>query len=193
MRPLEGDAFDFVGTNNFLGAQLSAEHLIKLGHKHIAFIGGKECSKGRSQRLGGYMSKLMEHGLSFNQSYVRTTSASRVDGALVTKTLLDEHPEITAIICYQDIVAFGVMKEIKEKGLEVGRDIAVVGFDDVSESSVTSPTLTTVSVSSRDIGRAAGEVILARMNGDNGSFKSSIFSPKLVVRESCGETPSDLV
>ncbi|MCW8345677.1 LacI family DNA-binding transcriptional regulator [Vibrio sp. ZSDZ65] len=187
VRPIGEEQFDFVGTNNFMGLQLATEHLIKKGHKHIAFVGGLEISKTRSHRLGGYMSKLMEHGIPFNERYIRSCSASRSEGAKVTKELLDQHPEITAIIGYQDIVAFGVMRAIKDQGKIVGKDIAVVGFDDVAESADTNPALTSISVSAREIGRAAGEIILARMDGDKQPCKSVVFPPKLVVRSSCGE------
>ncbi|CAH8189962.1 Maltose regulon regulatory protein MalI (repressor for malXY) [Vibrio aestuarianus] len=186
VRPIGEDQFDFVGTNNFMGLQLATEHLIKKGHKHIAFVGGLEISKTRSHRLGGYMSKLMEHGIPLNERYIRSCSASRSEGAKVTRELLDQHPEITAIIGYQDIVAFGVMRAIKDLGKTVGQDIAVVGFDDVAESADTNPALTSISVSAREIGRAAGEIILSRMEGDKQPYKSVVFPPKLVVRSSCG-------
>ncbi|TMX40044.1 substrate-binding domain-containing protein, partial [Vibrio sp. Hep-1b-8] len=103
-----------------------------------------------------------------------------------TRELLDQHPEITAIIGYQDIVAFGVMRAIKDLGKTVGKDIAVVGFDDVAESADTNPSLTSISVSAREIGRAAGEIILSRMEGDKQPYKSVVFPPKLAVRSSCG-------
>ncbi|GAL16835.1 maltose regulon regulatory protein MalI [Vibrio maritimus] len=186
VRPIGEEQFDFVGTNNFMGLQIATEHLIRKGHKHIAFVGGLEISKTRSHRLGGYMSKLMEHGITFNERYIRSCSASRSEGAKVTRELLEQHPEVTAIIGYQDIVAFGVMRAIKDLGKKVGKDIAVVGFDDVAESADTRPSLTTVSVSAREIGRAAGEIILSRMEGDKQPYKSVVFPPKLVVRDSCG-------
>ena len=68
VRPVPDVAIDFVGTDNFLGCQLATEHLLKLGHRHIAFVGGNPASISRSQRLGGYMSKLLEHGISPNRS-----------------------------------------------------------------------------------------------------------------------------
>jgi DNA-binding LacI/PurR family transcriptional regulator len=185
VRPVGEGQFDFVGTNNFLGLQVATEHLIQLGHKHIAFIGGQERSKTRSHRLGGYMSKLIEHGIPFNEKYISTCGASRSEGALETRKMLEKHPQITAIIGYQDIVAFGVMRAIKDRGLTVGKDIAVVGFDDVPEASDTFPSLTTISVCAKEIGKAAGEILLARMNGNEEPIKSLIFPPKLMIRQSC--------
>ncbi|ODS10540.1 LacI family DNA-binding transcriptional regulator [Vibrio scophthalmi] len=185
VRPIGEEEFDFVGTHNFMGLQLATEHLIKKGHRYIAFIGGSEVSKTRSHRLGGYMSKLMEHGIPFNEKYIRSCSASRSEGAKAAHSLLEQHPEITAIIGYQDIVAFGVMRAVKSFGKSVGKDIAVVGFDDIAEAADTIPALTTVSVSAREIGRTAGELILSRMNGHNQPIKSIVFPPKLVIRDSC--------
>ncbi|MDD1780359.1 LacI family DNA-binding transcriptional regulator [Enterovibrio sp. ZSDZ35] len=177
---------DYVGTNNFLGVQMATEHLIRQGHRHIAFVGGSLSSQTRAHRIGGYMAKLLEHGIAPNEHYMVSCKASRADGASATHTLLDAHPEITAIIGYQDIVAFGVMRAIKDRGLRVGKDIAVIGFDDVPEASDSSPNLSTVSVSARKIGEAAGECVLARMRGDSANIKSVIFPPQLCIRRSCG-------
>ncbi|SON52678.1 LacI family DNA-binding transcriptional regulator [Vibrio tapetis] len=186
VRPVGEDQFDYVGTNNFMGLQAATEHLINLGHRNIAFIGGLEGSQTRSHRLGGYMSKLLEHGISPQEKYILSCGASRPEGAAATKKMLNLNPEITAVIGYQDIVAFGVMRAIKDMGLKVGKDIAVVGFDDVPEATDTIPSLTTISVSARQIGRAAGEILLTRMKGGDKPIKSLIFPPKLIVRSSCG-------
>ncbi|WP_428772572.1 LacI family DNA-binding transcriptional regulator [Vibrio sp.] len=185
VRPMGYEQFDYVGTNNFMGVQLATEHLIKLGHRHIGFVGGLKQSRTRSYRLGGYLSKLIEHGIPFNDHYIRTCGANRSDAAKQTKELLEQHPEITAIIGYQDIVAFGVMRAVREQGKQVGKDISVIGFDDVPEAADTNPPLTTVSVSAREIGRTAGSLILERMQQNKQPVRSVVLPPQLVLRESC--------
>ena len=132
------------------------------------------------------MSKLLEFGIHPNEGYIMSCGASRAEGASATYKVLQTHPEITAVIAYQDIVAFGVMRAVKDIGKSVGGDIAVVGFDDVPDAADTSPSLTTISVSAPQIGRAAGELLLAKMAGDRSEIKSLIFPPKLIIRQSCG-------
>ncbi len=184
VRPLGNDDFDFVGTNNFVGGQLATEHLIQKGHRNIAFVGGNQYSQVRSHRLGGYVSKLLEYGVGIKEEYIVCCNATRIDGAVATRRLIDRYPEITAFVCYQDIVALGVMRATKDLGMKLGEDLAVVGFDDIPEAKGTSPSLTTISVSAREIGKTAGKILLSRMQGVNTPFKSVIFPPKLIIRES---------
>lgn len=186
VRPVPDVAIDFVGTDNFLGCQMATEHLIRLGHRQIAFIGGTPSSISRSQRLGGYMSKLIEHGLTPRPEWIIGCGASRTEGTLAMTRLLAEHPQVTAAVCYQDVVALGAMLALRKQERRIGQDFALVGFDDLPESALVEPALTTISVAARDIGRKAGELLLERINGNNEPAKSIILPPNLVVRHSCG-------
>jgi DNA-binding LacI/PurR family transcriptional regulator len=186
VRPVPDVAIDFVGTDNFLGCQLATEHLIRLGHRHIAFIGGATTSISRAQRLGGYMSKLLEHGITAKPEWIISCGASRVEGTLAMTTLLEQHPEVTAAVCYQDIVALGAMLALRKQERRIGQDFALVGFDDIPETALVEPALTTVSVAAREIGRKAGELLLERIAGNDEPAKSIILPPALVVRQSCG-------
>lgn len=186
IRPVPDVAIDFVGTDNFLGCQLATEHLIRLGHRHIAFIGGQTSSLSRAQRLGGYMSKLIEHGISPNQEWIISCGASRNDGTQAMTSLLKQHPDVTAAVCYQDVVALGAMLALRKQERVIGRDFALVGFDDIPETALVEPALTTVSVAAREIGRKAGELLLERINGNDEPAKSLILPPTLIVRQSCG-------
>ncbi len=186
VRPLDDVDFDFVGTDNFLGTQLATQHLLRLGHRHIAFIGGSENSITRAQRIGGYSSKLLENRLQPNSEWVVSSAASQSDGARVAEALLHRFPEITAAVCYQDIVALGVMQTLRKMGRAPGKDFALVGFDDVTEAALVQPALTTVSVAAKEIGRKAGELLFSRIQGNDEPPKRIILPPTLVVRESCG-------
>ena len=186
VRPVPDVAIDFVGTDNFLGCQLATEHLLKLGHRHIAFVGGAPTSISRSQRLGGYMSKLLEHGISPKPEWIIGCGASRVEGTRAMTALLEQHPEVTAAVCYQDVVALGAMLALRKQGRLIGQHFALVGFDDLPETALVEPALTTVSVAAREIGRKAGELLLERMGGNDEPAKSIILPPTLVVRQSCG-------
>lgn len=186
VRPLNDVDFDFVGTDNFLGAQLATRHLLQLGHRHIAFIGGSESSVSRAQRIGGYSSKLLEHRIQLNSNWIVTSLASQSDGARVAEALFKRYPEITAAVCYQDVVAIGVMQTLRKMGRMPGKDFALVGFDDITEASLVQPALTTVSVAAKEIGRQAGELLYNRIQGNDEPPKRIILPPTLVVRESCG-------
>lgn len=186
VRPMDDVDFDFVGTDNFLGTQLATQHLLRLGHRHIAFIGGSKNSISRAQRIGGYSSKLLEHRIQPNSEWVVSSLASQSDGARVAEALFRRYPEITAAVCYQDIVALGVMQTLRKMGRQPGVDFALVGFDDITEASLVQPALTTVSVAAKEIGRKAGELLYSRIQGNDEPPKRIILPPTLVVRESCG-------
>lgn len=157
-----------------MGTQLATQHLLDLGHRHIAFIGGSVSSTSRAQRLGGYTSKLLERGIQVNGEWIVCSEASQSSGAKTAEQLFTAYPEITAALCYQDIVALGVMQTLRKLGRQVGRDFALIGFDDITEASLVQPGLTTVSVASREIGRKAGNCCIAAfrvtMNRQSASF-----------------------
>lgn len=186
VRPFENVDFDFVGTDNFLGTRMATQHLLDLGHRHIAFIGGCNGSTTRALRVGGYTSKLLEHNIQPESEWIVPSQASRSDGASVAEALFTRFPQITAAVCYQDIVALGVMQTLRKMGRIVGKDFALVGFDDVTEASLVQPALTTVSVAAKEIGRKAGELLYSRIQGNDEPPKRIILPPALIVRESCG-------
>src|SRR5215212_2191634 len=94
----------------------------------------------------------------------------------------------TAVLCYNDIVAFGVLLGLQQSGRIPGRDVAVVGFDDIAEAALSQPALTTVAISPRQIGEEAARLLLERVAAPNASARQVILHPRLVVRESCGAT-----
>jgi LacI family transcriptional regulator len=92
----------------------------------------------------------------------------------------------TAILCSNDICAFGVMVGLADRGIEVGRDCAVVGFDDIAEAAHYRPALTTVGIDARRIGEEAANLLLRQIRSPGGAPESLIIPPKLVIRRSCG-------
>lgn len=99
---------------------MATTHLVKMGHKNIAFIGGSPSSGSRAQRIGGFTSTLLEHGISPNPEWIVATQASQIDGAKAAESLLLRFPQITAAVCYRDIVALGVMQALRKMGRELG-------------------------------------------------------------------------
>jgi LacI family transcriptional regulator len=177
---------DYVGTDNVLGAELAVEHLIAHGHQRIAFIGGPATSSARLERLQGYQNALQRHNLSVDEALLPTSSTTRDGGhqAILPLLALDDPP--TAALCYNDVVAFGVMLGLQANGRILGQDFAVIGFDDIAEAALWHPPLTTISIRPRQIGRLAAQRLLERIARPEDPPERVILPPSLVVRSSCG-------
>ncbi len=188
VRSPELEGYDFVGIDNFKGAQLATEYLMDLGHKEIGFVGNLSTSKTASHRVSGYIGKLMEKGIQPNYGYIAAGHYnSRKEGYSLTMSLLRENPQLTALVCYTDTMAYGAMRACQDKGLVIGQDIAIIGFDDLPESAETIPPLTTVSACAQELGHVAAKTLLHRIEGSDEPPKQIILAPKLTVRQSCGE------
>ena len=177
---------DYVGFNNVLGGEIATEYLIRLGHKRIAFAGGPEASSARLSREEGYDNALKRAGLKKDASLVVPTPATRQGGMAAVKQLLKLPDPPSAIFCYNDIVAFGVMHGLREAGLEPGRDIAVIGFDNIEESAVSNPPLTTIMASPMQVGTCAANLLHQRITESiEDEPRRIILNPELIVRKSC--------
>ena len=118
--------------------------LIKKGHKKIATITGKVSSVHTRWRLTGYQESLYDHNIPYNPGYVVNGDWSRDSGYNATKKLIKQH--VTAIFSHNDEMAMGVIDACNDAGIQVGKDIALIGFDNRELSTVCRPTLTTVGV-----------------------------------------------
>ena len=107
----------------------------------------------------------------------------------VASTLLDARRRPTAIVCYNDLMAFGAMLAMFKRDLEPGRDMAVTGFDDIPESVLWTPSLTTMSIDAENIGRIAAGAILARIEDPDRAPERLIVQPRLTVRDSTAAPP----
>ncbi|MBN9008659.1 MAG: substrate-binding domain-containing protein, partial [Rhizobiales bacterium] len=111
------------------------------------------------------------------------------EGARAVGRLL-EGDRPTAVLCYNDICAFGVMLGLADRGLTPGRDMAVIGFDNLAEAALYRPALTTVAVGGRLIGQEAANLLLRRIKAPDGAPEMIVMPPKLIVRSSCGARPN---
>jgi LacI family transcriptional regulator len=177
---------DYVGADNIRGAELATEHLIGLGHQRIAFVGGPPNSSARRDRLQGYRNALGRHGLPIDPALQLASSTTREGGHHCIRALLELPDPPAAVLCYNDIVAFGVMLGLQASGHTPGRDVAVVGFDDIAEAALWRPALTTVALSPRQIGEEAARLLLERIAAPNAASRQVILHPRLIVRESSG-------
>jgi LacI family transcriptional regulator len=185
-RHLPGTDLSFVGNNDQRGMALATEHLIGLGHRRIAMIGGGPGTSTGRERLAGYQQALERAGIGQDRSLVVPCPTNRRGGIGAIGKLLDGRNPPTAAVCHADIVAFGVLLELSRRGLVAGRDFAVVGHDDVIEAALWNPPLTTVTVQRDAMGVAAANLLNDPIEAGSILPRRVIFEPTLTIRGTCG-------
>jgi len=177
---------DYAGVDNVQGALLAVEHLCSLGNRRIAFIGGDpDVSTGR-ERIEGYNRALNRLGLPFDPCLVLPASPTRRGGYDNVGRLLQIENRPTAALCFNDVVALGVIEGLQHAGVQAGKEFGVVGFNNVPDAAQSRPGLTTVDTSPRQLGELAAELLLKRIAQRDSPIRTMILQPRLIVRESCG-------
>lgn len=176
---------DYVGIDNVMGGQLATEHLIRKGHRRIAFLGGLSQLSSWQGRKQGYEKALRQAELDIDNSLVIESSNTRQGGVEAMQKILNISNPPTAVFCYNDIIAVGALVRMKEMGLIPGKDIAIVGFDDIPEGAIISPKLTTVSSFPRLMGKRAASLLHERVENRSSEPQTILLQPELIVRESC--------
>jgi DNA-binding LacI/PurR family transcriptional regulator len=170
------------------------QHLFALGHQRVAFVGGPECSIDTRDRLAGLRKGLAEHDLELAPPSVQFSSSYDPEAGMAYADHWLEQPQSrvpTAVVFGNDALAHGFMRAVQQEGIVVPRDVSVVGFDDVPESALTWPGLTTSRQQSRAMGAAACRAVVRQI--DNPSPRETTlleFPTELVVRESTGAAPA---
>ena len=175
---------DYVGSDYELGLEQVTEHLIRLGHKRIAFVGGDRAHSATRERRVGFSAAMARHGLP--EDLILTVPTTRQAGMDAVDTVLDVSKPATAAVCFNDIVAFGFMVGLQRRGIQPGTDFAVTGVDDVPDAAMSFPALTTVSTLSRQVGETAAELLLRRIENPNGVPERIKLPTRLFIRESSG-------
>ena len=168
-------------------AEVALKHLYHLGHRQIAFIKGQEFSSDTAVRWTNIARVARHLGLVINSRLVvqlRGDSPSPQLGHVATKALLAAAEPFTALFAFNDISAMGAIRALRESGLHVPEDVSVIGFDDIQSSAYQNPALTTVRQPLREMGRAAAEILLKRINRPGLELQHEhVVEPELVVRE----------
>lgn len=184
---LPGSGFPFVDVDNVSGARRAVEHLYELGHRRIGMVSNASPEYTSSaDRIAGYRQVLKAHGLPFRKSLVAYGHFTEESGYRAMHTLLDATPPVDAVFVASDVVAFGALAAIRERGLHVPGDIAVVGFDDVRTARYTYPPLSTVHLPARELGAQAAATLLQLIEGQPAVLEGVLLETELVIRESCG-------
>jgi LacI family transcriptional regulator len=186
LRAIDAERFDYVSGDNRLGLRYATEHLLDLGHRRVGYLGTSVKTSVSDDRRLGYRDALLGRGIEPDAELMRECLPVWSEAKAATMSLLALPEPPTALACFNDLIALGAMLAVTESGRQPGRDLAVVGFDDIQLASAWRPGLTTIAVRPREIGREAGNLLLDRINGSTRSSQSVLLPPRLVIRESCG-------
>jgi LacI family transcriptional regulator len=176
----------YVVPNDYQGGFLATEHLLEQGHTRIAMVNGPLHISSARERFQGFSDALAQFTLPIERSLVVTGALTVEDGLDLSRPILKQAPRPSAIVCYSDFVAFGVMQAIREIGLSIPDDIAVIGFDDVRMASCLQVPLTTIRSPKEELGRQAMQVLARRLRGDQDApvVQQQKLDVELVVRGS---------
>nr|WP_171212433.1 LacI family DNA-binding transcriptional regulator [Ruegeria sp. HKCCA5426] len=153
----QAQSLPFFAPDYHLGSRMATEHLLEKGCKRVAFLGGLEGRPVTQERMSGYLEILNEKGL---PPLVLTGEATRSFGKSIVGQLRRDHPDVDAAICFNDLVALGVMSASHQLGVEIGTDLRVVGFDDIEDSKDSHPPLSSVCCDIPDFAKSTAEQIL---------------------------------
>ncbi|HEY8594918.1 MAG TPA: LacI family DNA-binding transcriptional regulator [Devosiaceae bacterium] len=186
VRGLPHNKASSVQPDNRAGAREAVRHLVALGHRRIAFLGGYGDADNFHDRLAGYRDALADASIAVEQELIVPTAPSRAGGIAAANTLLDRADPPRAALCFNDAVAFGACDALRGHGIEPGIDFGIVGFDDVIEAKSVRPALTTVSVAPQALGERAAQLLLKQINSGRHEVENILTPVRLAVRESCG-------
>ncbi|MBN9374159.1 MAG: LacI family DNA-binding transcriptional regulator [Cellulomonas sp.] len=186
-RVAEGTTLDSVWADAAAGIGMAVDQLVGAGRRRLLFLNGPLGTTPASRRLQGFDAAVARHGLPLLGMLVADDFTVEA-GTRAVDSLLDdgaaERPD--AIVAANDLLAIGCIQALRRRHLSVPRDVAVTGMDDTEIAAVFSPSLTSVALGSRERGKAAAELLLRRIGGEQGPAQRVHVAPRLVVRESSG-------
>jgi LacI family transcriptional regulator len=181
---LDEDHVGAVLVDDRSGGQMATQHLLQTGHRAVGFLAGPPASQSGRQRDKGYRAALAAAGLLYNPDWVRHCSPGVEGGQKVARELLTAHPELTALFCYNDLVAIGALQACADLERQVPDDLTVVGFDDIPLAALVTPPLTTCRVPRYELGVRSMNLLLNHIKGCPGDCREISLQPELIVRAS---------
>jgi len=175
-----------VNVDNQHGGRLATDHLIRLGHRRIAYISGPEGNSDDLARQAGYREALSLAGIDLDPGLILPGNGRLGGGEDALSRLVGLAEPPTAVFCYNDMTAIGLLRAARQRHLIVPRDLAVVGFDDIPFASYVCPPLTTVAQPKFEMGRRAVEMVLTLLDPAlaGSSISNIVVQGRLIVRES---------
>ena len=179
--------FSSIGIDNVLAAKASIQYLIDKGHRNIGILLGEKNDVGISGlRLEGYKKALEENNIPYSEENVFIGDYDYSGAYRVTKEIINNRKDITAIFSISDIMAVGAAKSVIDQGLQVGEDISIMGFDGMDISKYYNPGITTVKQPKKNMANNSIDLLLALL-AKKEEHKHIIFETKIIERESCNE------
>src|SRR5699024_10346860 len=175
---------NIVGINNWQGVYLAIKHLIENGHQHIGYVQSDTRIKNFEDRKEAFQSYTEDFNLVFNEENTIILSPNQIDVQEETIKQINNLPELpTAFFCENDALAISFIKSLQKMGHDVPEDVSVIGFDNVRESTVLSPELTTISIDQEHFVQTAVEQLLFSLENPN-NVRHTYINCSLVERES---------
>lgn len=180
--------FNWVDTDGEQGVYEAVEYLFQLGHRQLAMAAWPEESISGNFRVSGYLKALHNLNIPLQPGYIIRGEHSEQAGrdALAQWCRLPRHEWPTAIIAISDLVAIGIMNEAERRGLVVGKDLSVIGFDDAPMTQYLRPALTTIQQPIVEIGQALIDMLEAILRKEEDSQRHLLVPTRFIERQSCG-------
>jgi LacI family transcriptional regulator, galactose operon repressor len=188
-RFVRGLAADAVMVENAAGAAAAVAHLAALGHRRIGILSDTPRISSSAERIRGYRHALAAAGIAADERLVSIAGPTQAEGHRAALALLGGADRPTALFTANNFMTVGALLAARDLGLRIPADLALVGFDDLDWTALVDPPLTAVSQPVGELGRVAGERLLARIGGDAGPPRRIRLATELVVRGSCGAQP----
>jgi LacI family transcriptional regulator len=170
------------------GIGLAVEHLASLGHRRLGHVGGPQHLSTGALRLCGFRDAIGKLGLADEQAIVFADTFSRGAGRTACRALMERHPDVTALVVANDLLALGCYDALAERGLRCPDDVSVTGHNDAPFVDMVAPPLTTVRVAQREMGVEAARLLLRLMRDESVVPADILLPPSLVVRGSTART-----
>lgn len=177
---------DAVTIDNVNGAFLAVKHLIDLGYKRIGMIGGSPHLTTGHERYEGYRKAMSAAGLKIDEKLIKVGDFKTESGYRLTQEFIAASQPPQAIFVANNLMTLGALRAMREQGVRIPQDIALVGFDDMPWSSELCPPLTAVSQPTYELGQETVQLLLRRLADPDAPIRTVTLQPRLVVRESCG-------
>ena len=169
--------------NNKKGGFLATEHLLNKKNSEVFFFTGPLTINTYFERMSGYIEALKNHGYEYNENLIINCDVNYNGGIEAVEKLLKDKIQFNSIFAANDLIALGAMKAILKSGLKIPDDVSIIGYDDISTSSIVNPSLTTIRQPTYTMGVKAAGLILNQLNNRPIENKHILLDPELIVRE----------
>lgn len=184
----ESDDVSYVCIDNRASARTAVTHLLRSGRTRVAHITGPHRMLDAGDRLAGYTDALRDFGVPFDEKLVVEGDWSEPTGYAAMRRLISSGPD--AVFAGNDAMALGAMRALKEEGIRIPDDMAIVGFDDIPAAAAAEPALTTVRQPVRRLGEVATTTLLELIANPDGPPRRTVLPTELVIRASSGGAPT---